>query len=116
MDNDLKFTLNSKTLIEYIPVLDYPSEILLDLSGANNGDFLALYPAEFGALVGIPNARVRLVLLFSNGILITFLKSFIRKKIHKKMLAIINLISIEIRVSNVLAHAETTHEAFVLAS
>ena len=32
------------------------------------------------------------------------------------MLTIINLISIEIIVSNVLAHVETTREAFVLAS
>ena len=65
----------SDVLNKYITALDYTDKILLVLSSASFDCFICPIAAITGAPVGIVNASISLVLLVSNLILKTFLKT-----------------------------------------
>ena len=70
----------SKTLHEYITVLDYTDKTLLVLSGTGSGVSLFSFTAVIGMSVGIASTSISLVFFVTNGIVKMFLKAMGRKK------------------------------------
>ena len=70
----------SKTLHEYITVLDYTDKTLLVLSGTGSGVSLFSFTAVIGMSFGIASTSISLVFFVTNGIVKMFLKAMGKKK------------------------------------